>query len=41
LPRHRAVAALAAGAFVSAVLVAAISTPIIALIRVILHNLGY
>ena len=41
LPRHRAVAALAAGAFVSAVLVAAISTPIIALIRTILHNLGY
>jgi uncharacterized membrane protein len=41
LPRHRAVAALAAGALVSAVLVAAISTPIIALIRAILHGLGY
>jgi uncharacterized membrane protein len=41
LPRRHAIAALAVGSLVSAMLVAGISTPIIALIRKILHVPGY
>lgn len=41
LPRRQAILALMLGVLVSALLVAAISTPVIALIRKILDSLGY
>jgi len=41
LPRRQAIASLALGALVSSLLVTVISTPVIALIRKILHSMGY